>query len=287
MKIKKAIIPAAGMGTRFLPATKSQPKEMLPIVDKPCIQYLVEEAVNSGIKQIIIITGRGKRSIEDHFDHSFELDSHLRNKQKNEAVKEMKRIEKLAKIYYVRQPRPQGDGHAILCAKDLLDDEPVAVLFGDDIYDSKVPPLKQMIEKYEKYQSPIVALQEVPKEECDKYGIISGQQEKDGTYKVDNLIEKPSIKKAPSNLAITGKYIITPELLKMLEKAPKTKKDGELRLINGMQEYIKHFPIYGHIVKGQRFDTGDKLGYLKATVHFALKHKDLKKDFQNYLKTVI
>ncbi len=287
MKIRKVIIPAAGLGTRFLPATKSQPKEMLPIVDKPCIQYLVEEAVASGITEIIIVTGRGKRSIEDHFDHSFELDSHLKNKKKLAALEEMKKIEKLAKIAYVRQAYPLGDGHAILCAKELVRGEPFAVLFGDDIYDNKVPALAQMLKQFEKYQAPIIGLHKIPKKETNKYGIIGGKLMKDGLYKVEKLVEKPSPANAPSNMAITGKYIVTPELLKTLEKSKSSTKDKELRLIDGMREFVKTNSIYGYEVKGQRFDTGDKLGYLKAIVHFGLKHKELSTNFKKYLREVL
>ncbi|MBD3361027.1 UTP--glucose-1-phosphate uridylyltransferase GalU [Candidatus Peregrinibacteria bacterium] len=285
MKIKKVIIPAAGLGTRFLPATKSQSKEMLPIVDKPCIQYLVEEAVASGINEIIIITGRGKRSIEDHFDYSFELNWHLRNKKKVNALREIERIEKLAKIVYVRQPFPLGDGHAVLCAKNLVENEPFAVLFGDDIYDGKTPPLKQMIEEFEKYSAPIVALQKIDKKETNKYGIINPKSKLNGkTYEIKNLIEKPSPKKAPSNLAIVGKYIITPKLLQPLDRSKSGTKDKELRLIDGMRNFIKTSPIYGREIEGTRFDTGDKIGYLKAVVHFGLKHKDLSQEFKSYLK---
>ncbi len=285
MKIKKVIIPAAGLGTRFLPATKSQPKEMLPIVDKPCIQYLVEEAVESGIREIIIITGRGKRSIEDHFDFSFELNSHLRKQKRTAALKELERIEKLAKFIYVRQPFPKGDGHAILCAKELVQNEPFAVLFGDDIYDSKVPPLKQMLEQFKTLNTPVIALQEIEKKDCNKYGIIKGKvTENKDLYKISDLVEKPEPSKSPSNLAITGKYIITPELLKTLEKTKSGSKDKELRLIDGMKEFVKSHPIHGLLIEGKRFDTGDKLGYLMATVHFALKHKDLSKQFEKYLR---
>ena len=283
-KIKKVIIPAAGFGTRFLPATKSQPKEMLPIVDKPCIQYLVEEAVASGIKEIIIITGDNKRSIEDHFDHSFELDAHLRKQKKIKFLKEMERIEKLAKIAYVRQPEALGDGHALLCAKHLVADEPVAVLFGDDIYDSKVPPLKQLIEVFQEKQSPIIALQKIKKADSEKYGIVATKSSQNGLHEIASLVEKPKPEKAPSNLAITGKYIITPELFNDLEKAKSSSKDKEIRLIDGMQNFIKHSPIFALEIEGERFDTGDKLGYLKAVVHFALKHKDLRQDFKKHLK---
>lgn len=287
MKIRKAIIPAAGLGTRFLPATKSQAKEMLPIVDKPCIQYLVEEAVASGIKEIIIITGRGKRSIEDHFDFSFELHAHLKNTKKLDSLKEIEKIERLAKIIYVRQPFPMGDGQAILCAKELVENEPFAVLFGDDIYDSKVPAISQLIDQYKRLNAPIIAIDQINKKDTDKYGIISCDKafkEAESLYKITDLVEKPTPAKAPSNLAIAGKYIITPELLKDLQSLEKETKNKELRLIDGMRKFVKHSPIYGYKISGQRFDTGDKLGYLKAVVHFALKHKDLSTDFKKYLK---
>ncbi|MFH1284564.1 MAG: UTP--glucose-1-phosphate uridylyltransferase GalU [Candidatus Peregrinibacteria bacterium] len=285
MKIKKVIIPAAGLGTRFLPATKSLAKEMLPIVDKPCIQYLVEEAVKSGIKEIIIITGRGKRSIEDHFDFSFELTSHLKNQKKTHALKEMQRIERLAKFIYVRQPFPLGDGHAILCAKELVKNEPFAVLFGDDIYDSNVPPLKQLIDEFEKLNAPVIGLHKIDKKDSKKYGMIKpGKKLKNNLYKIDSLIEKPAPAKSPSNLAIVGKYIMTPELMKELEKAKSSTKDGELRLIDGMRSFIKKSPIYGCEIKGERFDTGDKLGYLKAVIHFGLKHKELSYELRQYIK---
>lgn len=284
-KIRKVIIPAAGLGTRFLPATKSQPKEMLPIVDKPCIQYLVEEAVASGIREIIIITGRGKRSIEDHFDYSYELASHLKNKGKTQALKELERIEKLAKIYYVRQPFPKGDGHAILCAKELVQDEPFAVLFGDDIYDSDTPPLKQLIQKYEEMDAPIIGLHKIDKKDSDKYGIAEKKSKlSDNFFQISNLTEKPKPAKAKSNLAIIGKYIVTPELLKTLEKSKSSSKDKEIRLIDGMKSYLKNAPIYGLDIDGERFDTGDKLGYLKAVVHFSLKHQNLHSEFKQYLK---
>jgi UTP--glucose-1-phosphate uridylyltransferase len=284
MKITRAIIPAAGLGTRFLPATKSQAKEMLPIVDKPCIQYLVEEAVASGIKEIIIVTGRGKRSIEDHFDFSAELYQHLSNKGKKSLIKEMQKIEKMAKFIYVRQPYPQGDGDAILCAKELVKDQPFAVLFGDDIYDSEVPALSQLIEQYDKVQTPVIALQKIDKKDSSKYGMVSLASSNKGLHQISGLVEKPSPNKAPSRLAITGKYIVTPKLLKELSRASSNSKDKELRLIDGMKEFVKHSPIHGIEIKGQRFDTGDKLGYLKAVVNFGLKHKELGPEFSKYIK---
>lgn len=282
----KVIIPAAGLGTRFLPATKSQPKEMLPLVDKPCIQYLVEEAVASGIKEIIIITADGKRSIKDHFNFSSRLYKHLKRNQKTEALKEMEQIEKLAHFTYVKQTKPLGDGHAILCAHHLVKGEPFAVLFGDDIYDNKVPALKQLLEEYKKHQTPIIGLHKIAKKDCEKYGMA----EVDKNHQVKSLVEKPKPDKCPSDLAITGKYIITPELMETLAKTKNPRKAGEknqeLRLIDGMKNFIKHSPIYGYEIKGERFDTGDKLGYLKAVVHFALKHKDLSTDFKKYLQSL-
>ncbi|MBI4232217.1 UTP--glucose-1-phosphate uridylyltransferase GalU [Candidatus Peregrinibacteria bacterium] len=286
MKIRKVIIPAAGLGTRFLPATKAIPKEMLPIVDKPCIQYLVEDAVASGIKEIIIITGRGKHSLEDHFDHSFELNATLKERRKTKLLKEVEKIEKMAKFYYVRQDKPLGDGHAILCAKELVKDEPFAVMFGDDIYDSKVPALKQLISKYEEVLSPVIALEKIDKKDSDKYGMVEVEKKEGMLHILKNLIEKPKQKDTPSDLAITGKYIITPELMQKLLKAKSGSKDKELRLIDGMSSYIKESPIYGYEIEGQRFDTGDKLGYLKAMIHFGLKHKELGRDFRKYLQAL-
>ncbi len=306
MKIRKAIIPAAGLGTRFLPATKSQPKEMLPIVDKPCIQYLVEEAVASGIEEIIIITAEGKQSIEDYFDISPKLISHLEKSGKHKAIRELEKIEKMAKFRYVRQPKPLGDGHAILCAKEFVKDEPFAVLFGDDIYDSKTPAIAQLIKEYEKLGTPIIGLHKIDKKDSEKYGIVKIFKENFKTnksHRIKSLVEKPKPAKAPSNLAIIGKYIITPELMKDLEStwraypAPTGMAHGaqqaehvasakELRLIDGMREFIKHSPIFGYEIIGERFDTGDKLGYLKAVTHFALKHKELSGEYLKFLKSI-
>lgn len=285
-KIRKVIIPAAGLGTRFLPATKSMPKEMLPIVDKPCILHLVEEAVESGIKEIIIITGRGKHSIEDFFDHSFELHETLKGRKNQKTLKELERIEKLANFVYVRQDKPLGDGHAILCAKELVDQEPFAVLFGDDIYDSKRPALAQMIDEYKEKQAPIIALQKIAKKDSDKYGIIGTKNRQGKLHEISRLEEKPKPEKAPSNLAITGKYIVTPELLQTLSKSKSKSKDQELRLIDGMKNFLQSSKIYGLEIEGQRFDTGDKLGYLQAVIHFGLKHQDLSTDLKKYLRSL-
>jgi len=286
MKIRKAIIPAAGLGTRFLPATKTIAKEMLPIVDKPCIQYIIEEAVHSGITEIILITSKGKRDLEDHFDIAYELEQRLKEKQKFKELKELQKIEKMAKFIYVRQDEPLGDGHAILCAKELVRDEPFAVLFGDDIYDSKIPALKQLINVFEKHQTPTIALQQIDKKDSDKYGMIKSKQQTGRLHEIESLVEKPAANKAPSNLGITGKYIVTPELLKTLETFKRPKSGGELRLIDAMKKYSIKNKIYGYEIEGERFDTGSKLGFLKATVHFALKHEDLKKEFKKHLKNL-
>ncbi|MBI5152108.1 UTP--glucose-1-phosphate uridylyltransferase GalU [Candidatus Peregrinibacteria bacterium] len=271
--ITKAVFPAAGFGTRFLPITKSQPKEMLPIVDKPVIQYLVEEAVASGIKDIIIVTGRGKRAIEDHFDYSPELENNLVEKGKHSLLKEVRQIPRLANFIYARQPYPLGDGHAVLCAEGSLNGEPFAIMFGDDIIDSDIPALKQLIQAYEKTKSPIIGLQRVPKSEVSSYGIIEPINSNGRLHQIKSLIEKPSPNKAPSNLGIIGKYIVTPDIIPALKKA-KPSHGGEIRLIDGFRELIKTRPIYGYEIEGTRYDTGDKIGLLKATIDFALKRPD-------------
>jgi len=282
MKIKKAVILAGGLGTRFFPATKSQPKEMLPIVDKPCIQYLVEEANKSGIKEIIFVVSEGKEAIKNHFTHSEKISKQLKSRKKDSLLKQIKEIESLAKFSFVTQPAPLGDGNAILCAKKHLKSEPFVVLFGDDIYDSTTPPTMQMIRQYEKLKTPIVALTQIDPKDSHKYGMIKGTKKSANSHQILELKEKP--RKAPSNLAITGKYIVTPELLKTLEQSKPTHADGEHRLIDGMIQYLQTSPIHGVEIKGHRFDTGDKLGYLKAVVHFGLKHADLKQDFLEHLK---
>ncbi len=263
MKIRKAVFPAAGFGTRFLPVTKSQPKEMLPIVDKPVIQYLVEEAVASGIEEIIIVTGRGKRSIEDHFDYSFELEHTLVEKGKNTLLKEVRRISKLAKFIYVRQPMPLGDGHAILCAKEVVGNEPFAVLFGDDIVDNKVPALKQLIEVYQKTKSSVIALQAVTPSETENYGIIGIKKSDGRIHEIETLIEKPAPEKAPSNLGIIGKYVVTPEIIEALQKS-KASHGGEIRLIDGLTELKKTQKLFGLEIEGKRYDTGNKFGLING-----------------------
>lgn len=282
-KIHKAVFPAAGFGTRFLPVTKSQPKEMLPIVDKPVIQYLVEEAVASGIKEIIIITGRGKRSIEDHFDYSFELEHTLVEKGKHSLLKEVRSISNLAKFIYVRQPMPLGDGHAILCAKEILGNEPFAVLFGDDIVDGPKPALQQLIDVYQKTGSSVVALEKVDPKETENYGIIQAAWSKGRLHEIEALIEKPKPSKAPSNLGIIGKYVVTPEIIKALEKS-KPSHGGEIRLIDGLNELKKTQKIFGYQIEGNRYDTGTKLGLLTASINFALKRKDVGPELKKYLR---
>ena len=286
-KIKKAILPVAGLGTRFLPITKAQPKEMLPIVDKPILHYLVEEAVNSGIEEIVIVTGRGKRSIEDYFDYSIELESNLVEKGKEDLLAEVRAIPNLAKIAYVRQPMPLGDGHAILCAAHLVGDEPIAVLFGDDIIDSEKPALAQMIEVFEKTGSPVICVEEVPMENISSYGVIDPESNEGDIYKIKGLVEKPNREDAPSNLGIVGKYIVTPEVLACLREVER-KEGEEIRLIDGFRRYIeKGGSIYGYKFKGKRYDTGDKWGWIKATIDYTLKREDLGPKLKEYLKDIL
>lgn len=284
--IRKAIIPVAGFGTRFLPATKAQPKEMLSLVDKPVIQYIVEEAAAAGITDIILITGQNKRAIEDHFDRNFELEYLLKQKGKSELLKQVEKIYSLARFYYVRQKAPLGDGHAILQARDLIGpEESVAVLFGDDVVEAPTPVIKQLIEVYEKYRDPVIAVERVDKREVEKYGIVDAVLVEDRTYQIKSLIEKPRPREALSNLAIIGKYVITPDVLAALSKI-KPDKSGEIRLIDAFRAIVKHRPIYAHEFAGTHYDCGSKLGFLKATVQFGLKHKEVKKDFAKYLKSV-
>ncbi len=281
--IKKAIFPVAGFGTRFLPATKAQPKEMLPIVDKPVIQYLVEEAVAAGITDIIMVTGRGKRAIEDHFDSNFELEYTLVEKEKHALLEEVRNISKLANFIYVRQPAPLGDGHAILCARNIIGDEPCAVLFGDDIIDGRVPGIRQLIDAYNETGCSIIGLQEIDKKDSSSYGMMGGQQVSDNLYKVERLVEKPKPEDAPSNLAIIGKYIITPEVFDCIERGGRS-AGGEQRLIDGFEVLLKTQPIYGKILEGRRYDTGQKIGLITATIDFALKRPDIGPELREYLK---
>lgn len=283
--IKKAIFPAAGFGTRFLPATKAQPKEMLPIVDKPVIQYLVEEAVASGIEEVVMVTGRGKRAIEDHFDHSFELEHTLVEKGKRALLREVQAIEDLARFTYIRQPRPLGDGHAILCAESSIHEEPFAVLFGDDLVASDVPALLQLIRVFEKKRSPVIGLQRVPMRDTRKYGIVRSNLDASGVHLLSELVEKPHSKKAPSNLAIIGKYVLTPDIFAALKRA-RPSQDGEIRLIDGLRELMKKRPIYGCEIQGRRYDAGDKFGLIQATIDFALQRPDLSGSLKKYIKSL-
>lgn len=286
MKVRKAIIPAAGLGTRFLPATKAQPKEMLPIVDKPTIQYIIEEAVASGIEEILIITGRNKRAIEDHFDKSVELEMELKSKQKDDLLSMVEDISNLAQIYYIRQKEPKGLGHAIHCAKTFVGSEPFAVMLGDDVVDSDVPCLKQLIDVYNEYKTTILGVQEVPYEDVNKYGIIKGMHIEDGVYKIKDLVEKPDVDKAPSNVAILGRYIITPQIFEILEHT-KPGKGGEIQLTDALKELLNREAMYAYTFNGRRYDVGDKLGFLQATVEFALKRDDLRDEFLSYLKGIV
>ena len=285
MPITKAVIPAAGLGTRFLPATKAQPKEMLPIVDKPTIQYIIEEAAASGITDILIITGRNKRAIEDHFDRSIELEMELERKHKDELLKEIKEISNIVNIQYIRQQKPKGLGHAILCAKNFVGNEPFAVLLGDDVVDSNVPCLKQLMNVYDRYNSTVLGVQQVDWSDVDKYGIVSGEVMEDGIHKVKTLFEKPDREIAPSNVAILGRYIITPDIFPILEHT-EPGAGLEIQLTDALKELARHKAVYAYEFAGCRYDVGDKLGFLKATVEMALKRPDLHDDFAAYLRSL-
>jgi len=286
VKIRKAIIPAAGLGTRFLPATKAQPKEMLPIVDKPTIQYIVEEAIQSGIEDILIITGRNKRAIEDHFDKSVELELELKKKKKENLLHLVEDITNMVDIHYIRQKEPKGLGHAIYCARAFVGNEPFAVLLGDDIVDAEVPVLKQMIEQYERYNCTIIGVQQVPYEDVDKYGIVDSTPIEDRLYKVNNLVEKPKKEETPSNIAILGRYIITPRIFEILENTPPG-AGGEIQLTDALKTLLNYEAIYAYNFIGKRYDVGDKLGYLMATVEYALKREDLSEPFKRYLLELV
>ena len=284
MKVRKAIIPAAGLGTRFLPATKAQPKEMLPIVDKPTIQYIIEEAVASGIEEILIITGRNKKSIEDHFDKSVELEMELEKAGKQEMLDLVRGISDMVDIHYIRQKEPRGLGHAIYCAKSFVGNEPFAVMLGDDVVESEVPCLKQLIDCFNEYKTTILGVQTVSPENVDKYGIVDGIHIEDRVYKVKRLVEKPAIEEAPSNVAILGRYIITPQIFEILENT-KPGKGNEIQLTDALETLIKNEAMYAYDFEGRRYDVGDKLGFLQATVEFALKREELREGFIEYLNT--
>ncbi len=284
--VRKAVIAVAGLGTRFLPATKAIPKEMLPVVDKPVVQYIVEEAVQAGIEEIIFITSLGKQALEDHFDYNFELVYKLKEKGKTDLLVEVKKISKLASFAYVRQPLQKGDGHAVLMARHLIQDEPIAVLFGDDLtYNPKKSALKQLIETYDRYGDPVIATYTVPKAETKNYGIVKGTAVEKNILEVNGFVEKPDPAKAPSREAAIGKYIITPALLKELEQT-KPGKDGEIRLAGALETYVKKFPVYARSIEGERYDCGSKLGWMQANVAFALKRKEYQKEFKRFLKSI-
>lgn len=286
-KIRKAIIPAAGLGTRFLPATKAQPKEMLPIVDKPTIQYIVEEAVNSGIEDIIIVTGRNKRAIEDHFDRSIELETFLMKSAKEDLLDMVQDIARLVDIYYVRQKEALGLGHAIYCARKFIGDEPFAVLLGDDVIHSEVPCLRQMMNHYERHGASIVGVQRVPLEDTSKYGIVDGIEFDERLYRAHDLVEKPQPEDAPSTrLAIMGRYILNPVIFDILETLPPG-KGGEIQLTDGLRELAKLQEILAYEFEGRRYDVGDKLGFVQATIEYALRREDLSADLMNYLTELV
>ena len=282
-KIRKAVFPAAGLGTRFLPATKASPKEMLPLVDKPLIQYCVEEAVASGIESILIITGRDKGSIEDHFDISFELEELLKEKGKTDLYEQVRAISDIAKVSYTRQKQALGLGHAIYQAKDFVGDEPFAALLADDVVDAEKPALRQMIEVFEKYQAPVIATMQVQGEAISRFGVIDAEEVEAGVFKIKDMVEKPAFAEAPSDLAIIGRYIFTPDIFEAIENT-KPGAGGEIQITDAMRSLLKARPFYALKLDGVRHDAGDKLGFLIATVEFALKRDDLGDDFREYLK---
>jgi UTP--glucose-1-phosphate uridylyltransferase len=285
MKVRKGVFPAAGLGTRFLPVTKAQPKEMLPLVDKPTIQYVVEEAVASGLNELIIVTGRGKRAIEDHFDAAFELEYYLNDRGKMDELAQIKTLSELASVCYVRQKEPLGLGHAILCARPLVGDEPFAVFLGDDIITASTPCMRQLLDVFERQQGPVIAVERVPRERIHQYGVIAGRPLGDGVYEITDLVEKPRAEEAPSDLAVVGRYVLTPDLFAILaETAPDRR--GEIQLTDALRRLRERRPMYALEFEGKRYDTGDKLGFLKATVEFALARPDLADEFRAYLKSL-
>jgi UTP--glucose-1-phosphate uridylyltransferase len=284
-RVRKAVFPAAGLGTRFLPATKASPKEMLPLVDKPLIQYVVEEAVASGIDSVIIITGRGKSAIEDHFDVSFELEALLRERGKEDDLRQVREITDMARVSYVRQREALGLGHAILQARDLVGDEPFAVMLSDDIIDSKTPALKQLLEVYEKYDAPVLATMEVKGEAISRFGALDVEEVADGVYRIKDMVEKPLLAKAPSNLAIIGRYVLTPDIFDEIENTTPG-AIGEIQITDAMRGLLKKRDFYAVRFEGTRYDAGDKLGFLIATVELALKHGELAPEFREYLRSL-
>jgi len=286
MTVRKAVFPAAGLGTRFLPATKAQPKEMLPLVDKPIIQYGVEEAVASGADHIILVTGRGKNAIEDHFDVSVELESFLETRGKTELLGEVRKISSLINVAYVRQGEPLGLGHAVLVTRQLVGHEPFAVVLADDVIDADPPALAQMIDVFNKMGGPVIAVERLPENELQNYGVVSAEPAGPGVYRVLDMVEKPAPGEAPSNLAIIGRYVLTPDIFPMLEETARERGGGEIQLTNALKRLLRTRPIYACEIKGVRHDTGNKLGFLKAVVYFALRRPDLAGPFRDYLKTL-
>ena len=284
--IKKAVIPAAGLGTRFLPATKAQPKEMLPIIDRPTIQYVVQEAVDSGIEDILIITGKGKRAIEDHFDRNFELETRLEEKEDQLLLDEMRRLSDMANLHYVRQRELNGLGDAIRYARHHVGNEPFAVLLGDTIMDSVIPVTQQLIDTFEQYGGSVIAVEEVPHDKVNRYGIVGGRSLNDRILELDTLVEKPALSEAPSNLAIAGRYILTPEIFAMLEQTP-VGKNNEIQLTDAMLLLLKRENLYAHRIEGKRHDIGNKLDFLKTTVEFALKRPEFADKFRTFLEEIL
>jgi len=282
-KVRKAIIPAAGLGTRFLPATKAMPKEMLPIVDKPTIQYIVEEAVESGIEDIIIVTGKGKRAIEDHFDNAWELEQNLAEKGKFDLLDKVRYSSNLANIHYIRQKEPLGLGHAVWCARNFIGDEPFAVLLGDDIVQNDPPCLKQLIDQYEETRSSVIGVQQVPEEETHRYGIIAPASKEGRRYQVDKFVEKPKQGTAPSNLAIIGRYLLTPEIFMFLDKQEKG-AGGEIQLTDAIQQLNQIQRVFAYQFEGKRYDVGEKLGFVESTIEMALLNNEIKKELVQFIE---
>ncbi|MBM4441930.1 MAG: UTP--glucose-1-phosphate uridylyltransferase GalU [Candidatus Rokubacteria bacterium] len=286
MKVRKGVFPAAGLGTRFLPATKAQPKEMLPIVDKPTIQYVVEEAVASGLSEIVLVTGRNKRAIEDHFDAAFELEYYLNDRGKVDELAQIKTISELASVSYVRQKEPLGLGHAILCARPLVGDEPFGVFLGDDIIgNTAVPCMRQLLDVFERYDAPVLAIEHVDLARIHQYGVVAGRNVGGNVWEIDDLVEKPRAKDAPSDLAIIGRYVLTPDIFPILAETAADAR-GEIQLTDALRTLRRQRPMYAVVFEGTRYDTGDKLGFLKATVEFALARPDLADEFRAYLRAL-
>jgi UTP--glucose-1-phosphate uridylyltransferase len=286
--VRKAVFPAAGLGTRFLPATKAQPKEMLPLVDKPIIQYGVEEALASGADNIIIVTGRGKNAIEDHFDVAFELETFLEARGKYELLEEIRKISNLINVAYVRQGEPLGLGHAVLVTQPLVGQEPFAVILADDVIDANPPAVKQMIDVFEALDGPVLAIEQVPEASVSSYGIVDAEEIRPGVYRIHDMVEKPPRDEAPSDLAIIGRYVLTPDIFPALEETAREKdRTGEIQLTNALRKLLKKRPVYGCRIEGVRHDTGNKLGFLKAVVYFALRRPDLRDQFTDYLRGML